>query len=190
MRALTRLLFFSSALFSVLLNSAALDTINTGQALRDNDMLVLAGETYELGFFSPGNSNNRYLGIWFKKISPQTVVWVANRKTPLTSTTGVLKVNSNGMLLLFSGNNTVIWSSNSSVSLGNAPVVAKLLDPGNLVVCDDSSTDEDFVWQSFDHPTDTLLAGMKFGKDLVTGVDRYLTSWKSMDDPSPGLYVS
>ncbi|XP_035839041.1 G-type lectin S-receptor-like serine/threonine-protein kinase At4g27290 [Helianthus annuus] len=31
---------------------------------------------------------------------------------------------------------------------------------------------------------------MKFGKDLVTGVDRYLTSWKSTDDPSPGLYVS
>ncbi|KAF5770745.1 putative protein kinase RLK-Pelle-DLSV family [Helianthus annuus] len=118
------------------------------------------------------------------------VVWVANRETPLTSTTGVLKVNSNGMLLLFSGNNTVIWSSNSSVSVGNAPVVAKLLDSGNLVVCYDSSTNEDFVWQSFDYPTDTLLAGMKFGKDLVTGVDRYLTSWKSTDDPSPGLYVS
>ncbi|KAM0023302.1 putative bulb-type lectin domain-containing protein [Helianthus debilis subsp. tardiflorus] len=93
------------------------------------------------------------------------------------------------MLLLFSGNNTVIWSYSSSVSVGNAPVVAKLLDSGNLVVCDDSSTDEDFVWQSFDYPTDTLLAGMKFGKDLVTGVDRYLTSWNSMDDPSPCLYV-
>ncbi|KAF5770751.1 putative protein kinase RLK-Pelle-DLSV family [Helianthus annuus] len=168
MRALTRLLFFSSALFSVLLNSAALDTINTGQALRDDDTLVSAGETYELGFFSPGNSKNRYLGIWFKKVSPQTVVWVANRETPLTSTTGVLKVSSNGMLLLLD----------------------LLLDSGNLVVCEDSSTDEDFVWQSFDYPTDTLLAGMKFGKDLVTGVDRYLTSWRSMDDPSPGLYVS
>ncbi|KAF5770758.1 putative protein kinase RLK-Pelle-DLSV family [Helianthus annuus] len=94
------------------------------------------------------------------------------------------------MLLLFSGNNTVIWSSSSSVSVGNTPVVAKLLDSGNLVVCYDSSTNEDFVWQSFDYPTDTLLAGMKLGKDLVTGVDRYLTSWKSMDDPSPGLYVS
>ncbi|XP_022008376.1 G-type lectin S-receptor-like serine/threonine-protein kinase At4g27290 [Helianthus annuus] len=152
MRALARLLFFSSALFSVLLNSAALDTINTGQALRDDDTLVSAGETYELGFFSPGNSKNRYLGIWFKKIGKITKI--------------------------------------SSVSVGNTPVVAKLLDSGNLVVCYDSSTNEDFVWQSFDYPTDTLLAGMKLGKDLVTGVDRYLTSWKSMDDPSPGLYVS
>ncbi|MFS8012536.1 putative bulb-type lectin domain-containing protein [Helianthus anomalus] len=74
------------------------------------------------------------------------------------------------MLLLFSGYSTVIWSS-------------KFIG----IRC---STDEDFVWQSFDHPTDTLLAGMKLGKDLVIGVDRYLTSWKSMDDPSPGLYVS
>ncbi|KAF5770765.1 putative non-specific serine/threonine protein kinase [Helianthus annuus] len=64
MRALTQLLFFSSALFSVLLYSAALDTIYTGQALRDDDTLVSAGETYELGFFSPSNSKNRYLGIW------------------------------------------------------------------------------------------------------------------------------
>ncbi|KAF5770759.1 putative non-specific serine/threonine protein kinase [Helianthus annuus] len=76
MRALARLLFFSSALFSVLLNSAALDTINTGQALRDDDTLVSAGETYELGFFSPGNSKNRYLGIWFKKIGKITKMLV------------------------------------------------------------------------------------------------------------------
>ncbi|KAF5770738.1 putative non-specific serine/threonine protein kinase [Helianthus annuus] len=76
MRALARLLFFSSALFSVLLNSAVLDTINTGQALRDDDTLVSAGETYELGFFSPGNSKNRYLGIWFKKIGKITKMLV------------------------------------------------------------------------------------------------------------------
>ncbi|KAI7735974.1 hypothetical protein M8C21_022386 [Ambrosia artemisiifolia] len=161
MRTLTKLLFFSIALFSALSNSAAVDTITGGQALIDNDTIVSSNEMYELGFFSPGNSKNRYLGIWFKKIYPQTVVWVANRETPLTGTKGVLRVNSNGMLLLFSGNNTMICS-----------------------------TDQDFIWQSFDYPTDTLLAGMKFGKDLVTGLDRHLTSWKSMDDPSPGLYVS
>ncbi|KAK1409574.1 hypothetical protein QVD17_36101 [Tagetes erecta] len=83
----------------------------------------------------------------------------------------------------------MIWSSNSSVSVSNGNVVAKLLDSGNLVVCKDSCSDQDFIWQSFDYPTDTLLAGMKFGKDLVTGIDRYLTSWKSPDDPASGLYV-
>ncbi|KAL7213297.1 hypothetical protein ACSBR2_015919 [Camellia fascicularis] len=34
--------------------------------------------------------------------------------------------------------------------------------------------------------TDTLIAGMKLGWDLRVGLDRYLTSWKSADDPSPG----
>ncbi|KAK1409575.1 hypothetical protein QVD17_36102 [Tagetes erecta] len=144
---------------------------------------------YELGFFSPGNSKNRYVGIWFKKISPRTVVWVANRNTPLSDTKGMLRVNSTGTLLLLSGNNTMFWSSNLSVSVSNGNVAAKLLDSGNLVVCKDSCSDQDFIWQSFDYPTDTLLAGMKFGKDLVTGLDRYLTSWKSLDDPAPGPYV-
>ncbi|KAI3793423.1 hypothetical protein L1987_36042 [Smallanthus sonchifolius] len=189
MRAFSKLVFFSVALFSLLSSYVAVDTITAGQALRDDDTIVSAGEMYELAFFSPGNSKNRYLGIWFKKISPRTVVWVANRATPLTSTTGVFTVNSNGMLLLLGGNNTMIWSSNSSVSVSNGNVVAKLLDSGNLVVCGDRcSSDQDFIWQSFDYPTDTLLAGMKLGKDLVRGIDWCLTSWKSLDDPSPGLY--
>ncbi|GLT56883.1 hypothetical protein SLA2020_298970 [Shorea laevis] len=29
---------------------------------------------------------------------------------------------------------------------------------------------------------------MKVGKNLKTGFDRYLSSWKSTDDPAPGLY--
>ncbi|CAH1430468.1 unnamed protein product [Lactuca virosa] len=29
---------------------------------------------------------------------------------------------------------------------------------------------------------------MKFGKDLITGIERYFTSWKSPDDPSTSLY--
>ncbi|KAD7480032.1 hypothetical protein R6Q59_008818 [Mikania micrantha] len=190
MRVFSQNLFLSIVLFSLLSNSVAVDTIALGQELRDNDTIVSAGETYELGFFTPGNSKNRYLGIWFKKIYPQTVVWVANREIPITNTAGVLRVNSIGKLLLLSGDNTMIWSSNSSESVSNDNFVAKLLDSGNLVVCDNSCTDQDFLWQSFDYPTDTLLAGMKFGKDLVTGLVRNLTSWKSMDDPSPGLYVS
>ncbi|KAF5777996.1 putative S-locus glycoprotein [Helianthus annuus] len=44
------------------------------------------------------------------------------------------------------------------------------------------------IWQSFDYPGDTFLPGMKFGKDLVTGLQRSLTSWKSPDDPSVGVY--
>lgn len=98
----------SSALFSFWTNSAAVDNIAADQAIRDNDTIVSAGEMYELGFFSPGNSEYRYLGIWYEKVSPQTVVWVADRETPLISISGVLRVNSNGTLSHLSGNDTVI----------------------------------------------------------------------------------
>ena len=93
------------------------------------------------------NSKYRYLGILYKKVFRQTVVSVANRVTPLTDTTGVLKVNNMGILLLLNGNNTLIWSSNSSLSATNINIVAKLLDLGNLVEHDNmnSSTDQDKV---------------------------------------------
>ena len=45
---------------------------------------------------------------------------------------------------------------------------------------------EKFLWQSFDYPCDTLLPGMKLGRNFVTGLDRFLTSWKSTEDPALG----
>lgn len=169
----------------------AQDTIAADQAIRDgHSTLVSADEMYELGFFSPGNSMNRYLGIWYKNKSPQTVVWVANRETPITDLSGVFRVDTNGTLLVIAGsNNTIVWSSNPGpVSLTAKNPVAQLLNPGNLVVRE--SDQETFIWQSFDYPGDTYLPGMKFGKDLVSGRDRRWRSWKSHDDPSPGEYVA
>ncbi|KAI3517259.1 hypothetical protein L1887_16472 [Cichorium endivia] len=183
------LFFFVSSLILLLPNSTAIDTISTNQTIRDGSTIASAGEMFELGFFSPGNSKYRYLGIWYKKISAGTVVWVANRESPITDSSGRFKVDHKGSLLILRGSNSSIWSSNSSMSGKHLNPVAQLLDNGNLVVWDKSNTKENLIWQSFDYPGDTLLPGMKFGKDLVTGRDRYLTSWKSPDDPSPGLYI-
>ncbi|KAI8531519.1 hypothetical protein RHMOL_Rhmol11G0142500 [Rhododendron molle] len=44
------------------------------------------------------------------------------------------------------------------------------------------------VWQSFDHPTNTLLPNMKHGLDRRTGLEWFLTPWKSRDDPGTGEY--
>ncbi|PHT59430.1 G-type lectin S-receptor-like serine/threonine-protein kinase [Capsicum baccatum] len=43
-------------------------------------------------------------------------------------------------------------------------------------------------WQSFDYPTNTLLPSMKYGIDKRTGLNRFLTSWKSLNDPGMGEY--
>ncbi|XP_009766396.1 G-type lectin S-receptor-like serine/threonine-protein kinase At4g27290 [Nicotiana sylvestris] len=189
MKGLTSSFICSHFLF-VLLTSVALDTITTDKPIRDGDTIVSAGEFYELGFFSPGNSKDRYVGIWYKKILPKTVVWVANRNIPLNDTSGVLTLRPNGILVLINSPNASIWSSNLSRSLKNPK--ARLLDSGNLLISDGNDRDPEinFTWQSFDFPGNTLLPGMKLGRNLLTGMDWYTSSWKSADDPSPGEYVN
>ncbi|CAL5405732.1 unnamed protein product [Camellia sinensis] len=165
------------------------DTITTTQFITDNQTIVSSGGSFEMGFFSPGSSNNWYLGIWYKKITTQTVVWVANREIPITNPSGVIKIVNPGILVLLKKTaGQIIWSTNTSRSVQNP--VAQLLESGNLVVKDANDDNPDnFLWQSFDYPCDTLLPGMKLGKNLVTGRDWYLSSWKSNDDPARGLHT-
>ncbi|KAM0026588.1 putative S-locus glycoprotein [Helianthus debilis subsp. tardiflorus] len=164
--------------------TAEIDIISDLQFLTEKDTLVSPAGTFELGFFKPGSSEIRYLGIWYKKISVQTVVWVANRDLPLSfGSSGVLKIVHPGSLVLMS-NNSIMWSSNTTSS-GNA--IAKLDDMGNLVMTDGDN--KKIIWQSFDYPTDTLLPGMKFGRDLLTGREQRLSSWKSSEDPAPGEFT-
>lgn len=187
MKNFTRLsIFIVLVLFTRI--STSLDIITPGHSIRDGDTLVSGGEVFELGFFSPGKSKSRYLGIWYKGISPLTVVWVANRETPLIDNMGVLEVKEQGTLVVLDGTNRTIWSSNSSI-IAEKPI-AQLLDSGNLVVRDHKYGNVDqFVWQSFDYPCDTLLPGMKLGWNLVTGLNRFISSWRSPDDPGQGEHV-
>ncbi|KAK1404521.1 Receptor-like serine/threonine-protein kinase [Heracleum sosnowskyi] len=174
---------------SVLSLSTAISTITLNQSIKDGDTIVSSDGTFELGFFSPGNSKNRYLGMWFG-ISSSTVVWVANREIPINSTSGVLKLTTSGILNLFRDTSdlTPIWSSNASSSVQNP--VAELRNNGNFVIREENDDNPDkFLWQSFDHPTDTLLSGMKLGKNFVTGQEWYLSCWKNSDDPAQGEYT-
>nr|KYP35754.1 Putative serine/threonine-protein kinase receptor [Cajanus cajan] len=152
--------------------------------MHDGKTLVSKGGKFELGFFSPGSSQKRYLGIWYKNIRIQTVVWVANRENPINDSSGILTVNSTGNLVL-TQNESLVWYTNSHKQAQN-PVV-ELLDSGNLVIRNEGDTDtEGYLWQSFDYPSDTLLPEMKLGSDLRTGLERKYIAWKSPDDPSPG----
>ncbi|KAI3734772.1 hypothetical protein L6452_14251 [Arctium lappa] len=188
MEVYTFLVLFSSTIFFLLSRSAAVDTIFTNHVIQDGETIVLGGKMFELGFYSHGKSKNRYVGIWYKKISKRTIVWVANKEKPINDTSGVFQVSIERSLLILGAGNTLIWSSNTTVSVKSRNLGAQLLDNENLVLWDEHSTIENPIWKSFDYPGDTLLPGMKMGKDLVTGRERYLTSWKSPHDPSIGLY--
>ncbi|CAL5070226.1 unnamed protein product [Urochloa decumbens] len=159
------------------------DTLNNGGNITDGETLVSSGGSFTLGFFSPtGVPAKRYLGIWFTA-SPDAVCWVANRDTALSDdTSGSLVIGSTGILRLLDGSGQAVWSSTTTSPAPDA--VAQLLDTGNLVVREQSSGS--ILWQSFDHPSNTLLAGMRLGKNPQTGEEWSLTSWRAPDDPSPG----
>ncbi|XP_048131132.1 G-type lectin S-receptor-like serine/threonine-protein kinase At4g27290 [Rhodamnia argentea] len=125
--------------------------------MKDGETLVSSGQSFELGFFSPGSSKKRYLGIWYK-ITPETVVWVANGDNPLTNSSRVLTFGHEGNLALLNQSKGVVWSSNSSGVLTNP--VAQLLESGNLVLWDNISLipRDAYSWQSFHYPCDTLLS--------------------------------
>uniref|UniRef100_A0A2N9G0H4 Integrase catalytic domain-containing protein n=1 Tax=Fagus sylvatica TaxID=28930 RepID=A0A2N9G0H4_FAGSY len=121
---------------------------------------------------------------FISKVTQQTVVWVANRNDPINDSSGVLSINQYGILVLHDSSNRHLWSTNVSVQ-GTISSVAQLQDSGNLLLIQDSFN-EKVLWQSCDHPTDTLLPKMKLGLNRITGLDRFLTSWKSQDDPGTG----
>ncbi|CAL5344768.1 unnamed protein product [Camellia sinensis] len=162
------------------------DMLNQYQQINDSGALVSARGDFKLGFFSTSNSRSRYLGIWYNNLPVQTIVWVANRDRPLNDSSGGLKIGDDGNLILLDSGGIVAWSTRIQ-NISSKPTVAQLLDSGNLVLrSENGGNTESYIWQSFDHPSDTLIAGMKLGWDLRVGLDRYLTSWKSADDPSPG----
>jgi hypothetical protein len=111
-------------------------------------------------------------------VSDRNVLWVANREKPFPNSSAVLTLNPDGNLVISDGSLSYVVTNTS----GGNDTYARLLDTGNLVLKNRAS---EVLWQSFDHPTDTLLPGMKV-EDDKTGWS--LTSWKNNKDPAPGIY--
>ncbi|KAK2978973.1 hypothetical protein RJ640_017537, partial [Escallonia rubra] len=165
-----------------------LNRIPLGHSLSTSQTIISEGGKFELGFFNR-SSVQFYIGIWYKNIPVQTIVWVANRDRPIpvgSYNLSQLLLSEDGNLTLFDGFKRPIWSTNSTVRFLNAATVGAvvLFDTGNLVLGDEFNV----VWQSFDHPTDTFLPGGKLGLDKTTNRSQVLTSWRSSDDPSSGNF--
>ncbi|GJM88988.1 hypothetical protein PR202_ga05580 [Eleusine coracana subsp. coracana] len=173
-------------------SSRARDTISPGQPLRGKDTLVSSGAgVFALGFFTPPGSNGTYLGVWYAKVLPRTVVWVANRAAPVPGAHNpgaTFSVSRACALAVADPNSTVVWSASSPRSTGvDSCTAARIQDDGNLVVTDARGT---VAWQGFDHPTDTMLPGMRVGVDRAAGKNLTLTAWASPSDPSPSAVTA
>ncbi|CAO2823749.1 unnamed protein product [Amaranthus hypochondriacus] len=193
MSYLIKTLLILLSLFCCSKFSSSQGNLTTNQILKDPETLDSTKSIFKLGFFSPINSTNRYLGIWYNKHAGNSieVVWVANRNNPLDhNSSGVLTLIQDGNLHLMDGRNKSIWSTNiTSKNDLNQPVL-QLLDTGNLVLLSNNSGfSGDIIWQSFDHFTDTLLLHMKldFGANSSSKTSN-LVSWMSASNPSKGRF--
>ncbi|KAL9392655.1 hypothetical protein Peur_016575 [Populus x canadensis] len=162
----------------------AIDTITSTQFLKDPEAIVSNGSIYTLGFFSPVNSTDRYVGIWFNEVPVVTAIWVANRNKPLNDSSGILAISKDGNLVVLNGQQEILWSSNVSNFVSNSS--AQLSDTGNLVLRDNNN--EEIMWESFQHPSDTFFSNMKLSANKRTGEKILITSWKSATDPSIGSF--
>ncbi|KAJ3688696.1 hypothetical protein LUZ61_017860 [Rhynchospora tenuis] len=177
-------------LCSLSVPSRGKDTLTLGESLRDGDTLISKGDIFELGFFTPGESNRRYIGVWYRSFSTklETILWVANREKPVTNLSGgALTLARDGNLIVTNTGSDVLWSTNISTPISNNQSrIVQLLADGNIVL---NNSDGTTVWQSFDYPTDTYIPGMRVGLDLQTGVNQVFTSWRSKTDPAQGNFT-
>ncbi|KAM7529112.1 hypothetical protein LguiB_032522 [Lonicera macranthoides] len=119
---------------------------------------------YAFGFY-PQGSGLYSVGIFISGIPQKTVVWTANRDDPLVNQTATLVLTADGRLVLqpTQGKETNITTNSQPASS------ASMLDTGNFVLY---NSDQDIIWQSFDHPTDTLLVGQRLlnGGSLISSI--------------------
>ncbi|CAL9153949.1 unnamed protein product [Musa hybrid cultivar] len=179
--------------FSLLLLGASDDRLTPGEFISLNETLVSDAGEFVFGFFSPTNSTGDfYAGVWYN-IPQRTVIWVANREKPINDSSATLRISDDSNLPSVDSNLVVVdakggllWSSNlTGLGAPGSDAAAVLLNSGNLVLRADSNR---ILWQSFDHPTDTVLPGMKIQYNCSSHSAIYITSWKDADDPSPGDY--
>ncbi|MCL7034197.1 hypothetical protein MKW94_021359 [Papaver nudicaule] len=127
--------------------------------VRDNETWISNNRTFAFGF-SPMDSGNQFqLAVWYNELpGDRVVVWSANRNSPVGKD-GIVELDKSGNLVLVDGNN-IVWTSNTSDSgVHNA----EMSDSGNFVLYDSFLWP---VWQSFSHPTDTLLPGQNLTVSL------------------------
>ncbi|KAF7142135.1 hypothetical protein RHSIM_Rhsim06G0123600 [Rhododendron simsii] len=126
------------------------------------------------GIFIFGSRHNSQS---YSIINNPQLVWSANRDRPVDAN-ATLKLTGNGDLILEDADGDMVWSTNTR---GKSVTGLRFTEFGNLVLFDSNNTT---VWQSFDHPMDSLLIGQK----LVSNSGQKLIARASSSHFSRGLY--
>ncbi|KAK6131800.1 hypothetical protein DH2020_034458 [Rehmannia glutinosa] len=109
--------------------------------------------TFAFGFAPVNSRNDQFqLGIWFAQLpGDRTLVWSADINSPVTKD-AILEFQTNGDLVL-KDRSTTVWASNTSTF---GVETASMSENGNFILY---GPNQHIAWQSFSHPSDTLLPG-------------------------------
>ncbi|TQD89850.1 hypothetical protein C1H46_024616 [Malus baccata] len=100
------------------------------------------------------------LAIWFDEIPNKTIVWSANRDN-LVPKGSKVELTVDGEFILNDATGKRIWYTQSA---GSGVAYASMLDTGNFVLANRSSS---YVWESFSHPTDTILPSQTLNQNGI-----------------------
>ncbi|KAL4620636.1 hypothetical protein ACB092_06G169900 [Castanea dentata] len=126
-----------------------------------------SGLVFACGFFCNQTCKDYLFAIFFlyidkvdmdkvrEDVGPR-VVWSANQKNPV-SINATLQLSSERGLVLQDADGTIAWSTNSS---SKSVAGINMTDTGNLTLLDEN---DEASWQSFDHPTDSLVFWQTLG---------------------------
>ncbi|KAG8658710.1 G-type lectin S-receptor-like serine/threonine-protein kinase LECRK2 [Manihot esculenta] len=128
-------------------------TLGSSLTAGSNSSWLSPSGDFAFGFYSL--TNGLFLvGIWFANIPNKTLLWSANRDLPLP-TGSIVALSEDGRFLFTHTNGTIFTIHDGDASSGS------MQDDGNFVLMNSGS---ELIWQSFDHPTDTILPGQKLNE--------------------------
>ncbi|GFZ20743.1 receptor-like protein kinase 1 [Actinidia rufa] len=115
-----------------------------------NSSWVSPSGDFAFGFQQIG-TGGYLLAIWFNNIPGKTIVWSANGDS-LAQEGSKIELKTDGSFVLSDPKGQQMWDPSL---LGTSVAYAAMLDNGNFVLERNNSSLT--LWQSFDHPTDTIL---------------------------------
>jgi hypothetical protein len=132
-----------------------------------NGLFLLSNNSvFGFGFHTDLDDDVTMFALVVIHINSSIVVWTANIGSLVTGSDAFV-FDENGNVYLESYNG-VVWSTNTA---GETATAIVLQDSGNLVLL---GVNGRILWQSFSHPTDTLLLGQQFleGMQLKSAPNR------------------
>ncbi|TXG46439.1 hypothetical protein EZV62_014921 [Acer yangbiense] len=145
------ILFFVLSISSLASAQQTQSNISRGSSLtptKTSSWLSKSG-LYAFGFYQRGNGYS--VGVTLAGIPKKTVVWTANRDVPpVSGNATLLLTDTDGRLILQTAQDQDTYIAD----IQQTASYASMLDKGNFVLY---NSDGGIIWQSFTHPTFTLL---------------------------------